>query len=191
MRMSEQQTYFSPDRDGVDLVARVAQGDKSAMKQLYQDHADAVARFVRPRIRDAAEADDIVHDTMLSVWRGAAGFQGRSSVRSWILTLARNKTVDHIRKQARVTLGEADEALPDDAPNAEEVLGASQDAARLKACIDQLPERQRTALHLVFYEEMTCAQAASVEATSDGTVKSRIYHAKQLLMRCLSRRGAK
>ncbi len=163
----------------------------AAMKTLYEAHADAVARFVRPRVRDAAEADDIVHDTMLSVWRGAAGFQGRSSVRSWILTLARNKTVDHIRKQARVTLAEADETQPDDAPDPETVIGAAQDAARVRACLDKLPERQRAAIHLAFYEEMTCAEVAAVEDVPEGTIKSRIFHAKQALMRCLSRNGRK
>lgn len=172
-------------------MARIGQGDMAAMKALYEAHADAVARFVRPRVRDAAEADDIVHDTMLSVWRGAAGFQGRSSVRSWILTLARNKTVDHIRKQARVTLGDADETRADDAPDPETVIGAAQDAARLRVCLDKLPDRQRAVIHLAFYEEMTCAEVAVVENVPEGTVKSRIFHAKQSLMRCLSRGAVK
>ncbi|WP_299029237.1 sigma-70 family RNA polymerase sigma factor [uncultured Sulfitobacter sp.] len=169
------------------LIARVGQGDMTAMKSLYEVHAAAVARFVRPRVRDLTEADDIVHDTMLSVWRGAAGFQGRCSVRSWILTLARNKTVDHIRKQARVTLADADETQIDDAPDPEVVLGAAQDAARVRACLDKLPERQRAAIHLAFYEDMTCAEVGIVENVPEGTVKSRIFHAKKNLMRCLSR----
>lgn len=169
------------------LLARVADGDRTAMKALYMAHAEAVTRFVRARVRDEAEAADIVHDTMLNVWRGAAGFEGRSSVLSWMLTLARNRTVDHIRKQARVTLGAPDEALPDEDPDPEMVLGAAQDAARLRACVEDLPERQRAVIHLAFFEDMTCAQIAGVEAVPEGTVKSRIYHAKQLLMRCLSR----
>ncbi|MBY5933556.1 sigma-70 family RNA polymerase sigma factor [Tateyamaria omphalii] len=189
--MTDQSTLPKREPQDAALLARIGQGDMSAMKTLYEYHADAVARFVRPRVRDAAEADDIVHDTMLSVWRGAAGFQGRSSVRSWILTLARNKTVDHIRKQARVTLSEADDARVDDAPNPEAVMGAAQDAARLRACLDKLPDRQRAAIHLAFYEEMSCAEVAVVENVPEGTVKSRIYHAKKLLMRCLSRGGLK
>jgi RNA polymerase sigma-70 factor (ECF subfamily) len=171
------------------LMERVAAGDMAAMRALYMAHADAVRRFVRARVRDEAEAADIVHDTMLKVWRGAAGFEGRSSVLSWILTLARNGAVDHVRRQARVSLSEADETVPDGDPDPEAVLGAAQDAARLRACVEELPERQRAAIHLAFFQEMTCAEAARVEGVAEGTVKSRIHHAKQLLMRCLSRGG--
>lgn len=169
------------------LLERVAAGDMTAMKTLYMAHADAVRRFVLSRVRDEAEAADIVHDTMLKVWRGAAGFEGRSSVLSWILTLARNAAVDHVRKQGRVTLSEADETIPDGDPDPETVLGAVQDAARLRACVEDLPDRQRAAIHLAFYREMTCAEAARIERVAEGTIKSRIHHAKQLLMRCLSR----
>lgn len=171
------------------LIARVAEGDMAAMKALYTAHAESVRRFVRSRVRDEAEAADIVHDTMLNVWRGAAGFEGRSSVLSWMLTLARNRTVDHIRKQARVTLGEPDETIPDGGPDPEAVLGAAQDAERLRACVEELPKRQRAAIHLAFFQEMTCAEIADVEAVPEGTVKSRIHHAKQLLMRCLTKSG--
>lgn len=100
--------------------------------------------------------------------------------------MARNKTVDHIRKQARVTLGAADEEIPDGDPDPETALGAAQDSARLRACVEQLPERQRSVIHLAYFEEMTCAAIADVEAVPEGTVKSRLYHAKQLLLRCLT-----
>jgi RNA polymerase sigma-70 factor (ECF subfamily) len=171
------------------LLSRVAGGDVAAMRILYMTHADAVRRYVRSRVRDDAEAADIVHDTMLTVWRAAAGFEGRSSVLTWMLSMARNKIVDHLRKQSRMTLAPANEEVPDDDPDPEAVLAAAQDAARLRACLEELPERQRAAIHLAYYQEMTCAEIADVEAVAEGTVKSRIHHAKRLLMRCLSRRA--
>ncbi len=187
MPMSAQQSSRPDHIEDAALLKRVADGDMAAMKALYMAHADAVTRFVRARVRDEAEAADIVHDTMLSIWRGAKGFEGRSSVLSWILTVARNRTVDHIRKHARVTLGAPDEEIPDDKPNPEAVLAASQEADRLRACVEKLPERQRAVIHLAFYQDMTCAEIADIETVPEGTVKSRIYHAKQLLMRCLSK----
>ncbi|MDE4174867.1 RNA polymerase sigma factor [Phaeobacter sp. PT47_59] len=173
------------------LLARVAQGDMVAMKALYMAHADAATRFVRARVRDDAEAADIVHDTMLSVWQGAAGFQGRANVRSWILSIARNKVVDHIRKQSRMTFAAPDEDIPDGDPDPEAVLAASQDAARMRACVGALPERQRAVIHLAFFEDLPLSEVAEVEAVPVGTVKSRIHHAKQMLMRCLSKGGLK
>ncbi len=177
---------LSAHAQDVALLARVASGDMAAMKAVYMAHADAIARFVRSRVHDDAEVADIVHDTMLKVWRGAAGFEGRAAARSWILTLARNCTVDHIRKQARVSLGDTDETIPDDTPDPEAVLGAVQEATRLRNCVEKLPERQRAVVHLAFYEEMTFAQIARIESVPEGTVKSRIHYAKKLLMRCLS-----
>ena len=168
------------------MLARVAAGDMAAMREIYLAHADAVHRFVRTRLRDEFEIADIVHETMLSVWRGAAGFERRSTVRSWILSLARNKVIDHLRKQARVTLEEPDETLPAADPDAEAVMAAAEDARRVRACVDQLPDRQRAVVHLAFFEDLGYAQIAAIEQIPEGTIKTRIFHAKKLLMRCLS-----
>lgn len=169
------------------LLAQVAQGDKAAMHALYTAHADAVLRFVRTRLRDETEAHDVVHETMLAVWRAAAGFQGRAQVRTWILSLARNKTVDHLRKQGRLELAEPDTTLADDSPNAETVIAASQDARAVRACVEGLSTPQRAAVQLAFFEDRTYAEIAQIEEVPEGTIKTRIYHAKQALMRCLQK----
>jgi RNA polymerase sigma-70 factor (ECF subfamily) len=169
------------------LLQRIGSGDMTAMKALYETHADAVRRFVRARIRDEFEAADIVHDTMMAVWRSADSFTGRSSVRSWMLSIAHNKTVDHVRKQSRVTLAEPDDTIPDDDPDAETVISAAQDAAQVRACIAELSEAHRSAVHLAFYEDLTCGEIAEVQGVPTGTIKTRIFHAKKLIMRCLER----
>jgi len=170
------------------LIAQIAQGDMDAMRQIYDAYSDTVHRFLRTRLQDDFEVFDIVHETMLGVWKGAAKFEGSASVQSWILTIARYKAVDFVRKQARVSLAEPDENLPDDEPNAEAVIAASQDAARLRACLEGLSGPQRAVVHLAYYDDMTCAQIATVEGIPEGTVKTRIHHAKKLLMRCLGHR---
>lgn len=169
------------------LLARINRGDMSAMKTLYERHSMVVHRFVQTRLRDHFEVADVVHNTMLDIWRNAGKFQGRSSVRSWILTIARNKSVDLIRKVARTDLSAPDETIPDDGPDAVAVIAAAQDADRVRDCVAKLGAHQRTAVHLAFYEELTYAEIAVVEKVPEGTIKTRIYHAKKLLMRCLSR----
>ena len=173
------------DRDSA-LLAQVAAGDMAALRVLYEAHADAVQRFVRTRLRDEFEAADLVHETMLSVWRGAAGFGQRSTVRAWILTLARNKVIDHLRKQSRLSYAEPDEAIPANEPDAEAVITAAEDAGRVRACVEKLSERQRTVVHLAFFEDLSYPEIAAIEKVPEGTVKTRIFHAKKLLMRCLS-----
>ncbi|MEM8850291.1 MAG: sigma-70 family RNA polymerase sigma factor [Pseudomonadota bacterium] len=174
------------EADDRSLLARVAQGDMSAMRLLYERHAEAAHRFVQTRLRDHFEVADVVHNTMLDVWRSAGRFQGQSSARSWILSIARNKAVDHIRKASRTDLSEPDDALPDDSPDAEAVIAAAQEADRVRACIAKLGEAMRTAIHLAFFEDLTYAEIAQVENVPEGTIKTRIFHAKKLLMRCLS-----
>ena len=178
---------MDPDvRDEV-LVSQVAAGDKAAMRALYLRHAETAQRFVQSRLRDQFEVADIVHTTMLEVWRTAGRFKGRSSVRSWILSIARNKTIDHIRKSARVDVSEPDETIPDDAPDAEAVMAAVQDSARVRACVENLSPQHRSAVHLAFFQDMSYGEIAEVEGVPEGTIKTRIYHAKKLLMRCLSK----
>ena len=173
-----------------ELLARVAAGDMAAMRALYLAHADAVQRFVRTRLRDEFEVADIVQETMLSVWRGAAGFEQRSTVRGWMLTLARNKIIDHVRKQARMSVAEPDEAIPADDPDPEAVIAAAEDAGRVRDCVEKLSDRQRAVVHLAFFEELSYPEIAVIENVPEGTVKTRVFHAKKLLMRCLSRPAA-
>lgn len=173
--------------DDNSLVIRVAGGDVAAMEALYRRHAAVVQRFVHARVHDHFEVADIVHNAMLDVWRSADRFQGRSSVRSWILSIARNKTVDHIRKQGRVVVSEPDEMIPDDAPAPEDLLAAAQDAEKVRNCVSKLGAQQKSAVHLAFFEELTYGEIAEAEGVPEGTIKTRIYHAKKLLMRCLTR----
>lgn len=175
------------DMEDPELLARVSEGDMNAMKLIYERHADAVQRFVRTRLRDPFEVADVTHNTMLEVWRSASRFQGRASVRSWMLSIARNKAVDHIRKQARTELAEPDDSAVDDAPNPEAILAHAQDAKRVRDCVEKLPGLQRSAVHLAFFEDMSYAEAAEAAGVPEGTIKTRIFHAKKLLMRCLSK----
>ena len=173
--------------DEIGLVRRVAGGDETAMRVIYETHCDAVHRFVATRLKDPFEIADIVHSTMLDVWRLADRFEGRSSLRSWILTIARNKSVDHIRKYARVSTAEPDGTIPDETPDAHAILSAAQEAAIVRECISKLAPHHKAAIHLAFFDDLNYAQIGEIEGCPEGTVKTRIHHAKKLLMRCITR----
>lgn len=174
------------DIDDETLLVRVAEGDITAMGQLYRRHAQTVQRFIHTRIRDHSEVADVLHNTMLDAWRNADRFQGRSSVKSWMLAIARNKATDHIRKQGRVQLAEPDETAPDDSPPAEDVIAAAQNARKVRECVAKLGGHMRSAIHLAFFQELSYPEVAQIEGVPEGTIKTRIYHAKKLLMRCIS-----
>lgn len=171
------------------LITKIAGGDRAAMRELYERHAAAVRNFVRTRINDPIEAADIAQEVMLEVWRSAGKFAGGSAVRSWLLAIARNKANDSLRRRSRETPAESADLpdFPDEAPDAEAVIGAAQVSSKVRDCLDRLSAAHRSALHLIFFEDLTYPEIAAIDGVSVGTVKSRVHHAKQLMMHCLGR----
>lgn len=168
------------------LLKRVAAGDKGAMKLLYERHHAGLLTFVESRLRDPMEAFDVVQDTFLDVWRSASRHEERSSVKTWMFSIARNKTIDRFRRKGREIPLDEDFDPPDPMPNAEAVIEAASDAALVRACIDKLSPTHARAIRLAFYEDMGYAEIAELEQVPEGTIKTRIFHAKKLLMQCLA-----
>ncbi|WP_157982201.1 RNA polymerase sigma factor [Oceanicella sp. SM1341] len=170
------------------MLGRAALGDKQAMHLLYERHHDPLFAFIRIRCRDESLAGDVVHDAMLEVWRSAGRYSGRASVRTWIFAIARNKLVDRLRRGARVSYVEEVPDLPDETPDAETVLGSAQDAARVRSCLGRLKEAHLAVIRLAFYEGLAYDEISEAEGIPLGTVKTRVHHAKKLLLHCLGRR---
>jgi RNA polymerase sigma-70 factor (ECF subfamily) len=175
--------------DDAALLRRIASGDRAAMRTFYERHSAPLHHFLRARLGDAFEAADVMQETLLEVWRSAGRYEGRSSARTWVYGIARNKAIDRIRRSRRTDLREPDETLPDDAPSPEAVIAAASDAARLTACLGALAPHHRTVVRLAFYDDLSYPEIAEVEGIPVGTVKTRIHHAKRLLLHCLTRTG--
>lgn len=168
------------------LVHSIAAGDHAAMKQVYELHSGPLFHFVKNWLADPHEASDIVHETMLEVWRRADRFQGRSSLKSWIFSIARNKSIDKNRKASRLSYTDEVPDMADDDISPLEALELSQDAVHLRDCIAKLSETHRRMIHLAFYQDLSYKEISEIEGCPVGTVKTRILHAKKLLMRDLS-----
>ncbi|MDT7838192.1 RNA polymerase sigma factor [Aquabacterium sp. OR-4] len=171
-----------------DLLARIRGGDKQAMKQLYEQVAPGLLQFIRARTDDAAEAADVVQDAFMAVWRTADRYEGRSSVKTWIFAIARFNHIDRLRKRGREEPLDEDFEAPDIAPQPQALAEAASDAHQVRVCIDKLPRAQARAVRLAFYDELSYGEIAAVEDIPEGTVKTRIFHAKKILAQCLTRR---
>lgn len=165
-----------------DALERVARGDVTAFSTIYKGLEKPLHGFLRTRLRDPSEISDVVHETFMDVWRNAAQFQGRSSVKSWVFSIAYRKSVDLLRKQSRILTGTNLPDLADGAESAEARIQASQSSAHLRACIGSLKKDQRVALNLAYFEGLTYREIAKITNAPEGTVKTRIFHAKQALM---------
>ena len=173
-----------PDHD---LMQRVKQADKASLRVLYDRHSGPLSAFVAQTLSDPVDAADIVHEAFISVWDGSAKFRENTSFKAWLYTIARNKAIDRLRKTKREVLGEPDTTAPDLDPNPAEIAEACEDRSRVRACLEKLSATHRRVVSLSFFEGMTYREIADLEDVSEGTVKSRIFHAKKLLMHCLSR----
>jgi RNA polymerase sigma-70 factor (ECF subfamily) len=124
---------------------------------------------------------------MLQVWHDASRYRGESSVLTWVLGIAFHKSMDRLRTTCRHEADSLDPAMPDDgAIDVDVVLERMDDIRRVRDAISKLSVIQRTALHLAFHDELQYSQMAKVLGCPEGTVKTRVFHAKQALKRLLA-----
>jgi RNA polymerase sigma-70 factor (ECF subfamily) len=178
----------SDDTARAALLARVAGRDRAAFDALYRDLEAPVYRFIRSKMNDPFEAADILHDVFLEIWRSAGRFEGRSSVKSWVFGIAYRKVIDVFRKSARTDVTDNFDDEVDTDPTPEQCLATAEDSAHLKFCLGTLKPDQRAAVHLAFFEDQGYREIAQTLDIPEGTVKTRIFHAKKLLLRCLEGR---
>lgn len=167
-----------------DLMPRIAGGDKQALAALYRALERPVFRFIRSRLNDPFESADILHDVFIEVWRSAGRFEGRSKVQTWIMGIAYRKVIDAHRKRGRMDVSDDIPDIADDT-DTEACIAASEEAEQVRHCLEGLKPDHRSAISLAFYDDMTYGEIAQVTGVPEGTVKTRVFHAKKLLMRCL------
>ena len=173
--------------DAAELLRRMAAGSEAALREFYQAFHGRVYAFAVRRLRNPADAADVLNEVMLEAWRSAARFEGRSRALTWLLGIAHHKIVDHLRRQKSHLLEELDPEMTDaDDPTAFEMLAGAQDAALLRRCLEGLSDAHRLIVHLAFFEDLAYEEIAKIADCPLGTIKTRMFHARRLLKRCLS-----
>ena len=120
---------------------------------------------------------------------GNVHFEGRSKATTWIFGIAYYKTMDRLRRQNREILVEPQELdRADESPDQAEALAALEEGGHLRFCLDKLAPRQRAVVELAFFEDLSYQEIAKIVDCPEGTVKSRVYHAKEALRHCLAQR---
>ncbi len=172
------------------LIRRIAGGDRLAMQVLYARHHVRVFRFVLRLVRSETAAEDILSEVFLDVWRQAGRFQGRSAVTTWLLSVARFKALSALRRRPEAALDEETaEAIEDASDDPEVSLQKTDKAGVLRACLGALSAEHREIVDLVYYHERSVEEAAQILAIPEGTVKTRMFHARKRLGEMLRARG--
>ena len=164
-------------------LRRTASGDVDAHRQLYERHAAAVFAFLVARTGDRAQAEDVLQEVMIAVWRGAGSFRGESAARTWLISIAAHKASRALR-DARRTPGPLVANLPapgkhrGPSPHAVPSLHSADEHLDVSAAIAALPEPQRTVVVLFFFDGLSLDAIAALLNVPLGTVKSRLFRAK-------------
>ena len=185
---------FTISRDGAGddaaLLRRIGQGDEDAMASFYREHGRVVLAQVLLVTGERALAEEIVQDTMLAVWRGAGSFRGESSVRSWVIAIARRQTRDRRRGRRLRVVDDAFLAdQPGPGPGPEVTALDRAELAEVKDAIRELALPHREVLGLAFGSGLSLPEAAGVLEIPVGTVKSRLAAARTALSRILDEKG--
>lgn len=181
------------DLSDVDLLRRIAGGDVGAVAELYDRHAGMLLALALRIVRDRAEAEDVVHDAFVLVGERAGQYvPERGAVGAWLVTLARNLSIDRTRRRerrgtiARDVLAHDPEARAAATPQDPEtqVAGAAE-RERVRRALAKLPDVQRATLEIAFFEGLTYAEIAEREGVPLGTIKSRAARALATLREAL------
>jgi RNA polymerase sigma-70 factor, ECF subfamily len=160
------------------VIRAAAAGDKRAFERLVRDHQVPVWRFLRRMLGDAALAEDVTQETFLRVYTRLDSFTFQSKFTTWLFQVARNAGIDALRsreRQSRLAVASID------APGSSAPMAPPDVRVELQAAIDSLPDNLRTPLLLVEVLGMKYREAAEVMEVPEGTVKSRVFHARTQL----------
>jgi RNA polymerase sigma-70 factor (ECF subfamily) len=160
------------------------------MERLYARHNVRVHRFVLRIIGNATIAEDIVSEVFLDVWRHADRFEERSRVSTWLLAIARNKSLSIARQRSIEPLDEQLSAVIEDpADDPETAVDKKDRGAVIRKCLSELPTAQREVIDLVYYHQKSVAEVAQIVGVPESTVKTRMFYARRRMGEILQAAG--
>ncbi len=172
-----QATGIDPDHD---LIQLIAHGNKDALAALYSRHGLKLLSYLTLQLNDYGKAEEVLQDVMLAVWKQAANFRGDSKVWTWMLTIARYRSISLIRQNKPSDLP-LDETIPAQETILYENIDQETLRAKLLTALDALPADQQEICELIFYLGLSAQEIAQVLSIPVGTVKSRLHRAKAAL----------
>ncbi len=172
------------------LVARIATGNRLAMRVLYARYSKRVFRFAARMLDSESLADDVVNEVFLDVWRKAGTFEGRAQVSTWLLGITRNKALDARKVRSTDTWDdEAAKAVEDPAANPEVEYQKKDTRAVMRKCLAQLSPNHREIIDLVYYHGKSIDEVARITGAGQATVKTRMFYARKHLAELLGAYG--
>lgn len=196
---TDPQDWSERSRELSRLLARAGLGDRAAFATLYERTSAHLFAVVLRINRDRAQAEDVLQEVYVNVWRAAQSFDAaQSQPLTWLTSIARNRAIDSLRRkqtepqtQSAPLGNDSDEErdvyddIADNAPGPLALLSQASDARALSNCMQGLTAQQRQSVALAFYDGLSHAEVAEQMRQPLGTVKSWVRRALLSLKSCL------
>jgi len=166
------------------VIRQVVEGDIESFRLIVERYERPIARMIRNIINNRESCEDIAQDVFFTAYRKLASFDpARSNFSTWLFTIARNKSINAMRKKRPLSMSE----LPqnNDPYNPSDELAEREFFDKLDAGLEALPSAQKRAFVLAEFEELSYEEIAQIEGVRTGTIKSRINRAKNNLAKAL------
>jgi RNA polymerase sigma-70 factor, ECF subfamily len=176
---------------GSDAVEPLRRGELAAIGRAYDEHHGAVRAFAQRLLGDPAVAEDLVHDVFVQLPQALRGFRGDSSLRTFLISIAVNRARHFVRAAARQRA--ALERMADEPKGAtedpEQIVRRRELARALSRALERLPLEQRVTFVLCEVEQRSSHEAATIIGCPEGTVRTRLFHARRKLREMLEQEG--
>ncbi len=168
-----------------ELIAKISRGDRDAFRELYLHYHRRLAKFLTRMTHRYEDAEEIINDTLWTVWQRAGDFRDASQVSTWIMGIAYRRALNTIRRAATHERVMAREIV--DAEPATSDAGESMERrVLLDRALAQLPIEQRLVLEFTYYMDLSCEEVAEIMECPVNTVKTRMFNARRKLRAILA-----
>jgi RNA polymerase sigma-70 factor (ECF subfamily) len=171
-----------------ELVARLKRRDKRALEDLVRIHGAKLYGVALQFVRNETDAQDVVQDALVSIWKRIDSFEGRSAFTSWLYRVTANAALMALRKRRKRDHDVPEENLsnlPDRTPLPVTALINGELGQRVRAGIDTLPDSYREVVLLRDVDELSLEEIAEVTGLSESAIKSRLHRGRLLLRQAL------
>ncbi len=167
-------------------IARFLEGDNIVFEEIILYYKDALIYYLLRYTGSVGAAEEAVEDAFAELYINRGGYDGRSSFKTYLYAVARNKAVDQHRRGRQYAELDEDRA---DILSLEAQIIRSDEEHQLKAAMSRLKSEYREALHLTVFDEMSYAEAAAVMKKSESQIKALVFRAKKKLHKILTEEG--